>query len=122
MVSGPIVRVGPGPARAGEDTVRCPGSPGAPCGGSLWAVQMKPVRTSGKAWGDGAACLADEKLVEHLLANRCMAAVAEHVCCSLMLPQFSHDTAADLTHAGSGPTLGSRSCPEWGWPFKSACS
>lgn len=72
--------------------------------GSLWAAQMKPMRTSGKARGDGAACLADEKLVEDLLANRCMVAVAEHVCCSLMLPQFSHDTAADLTHAGSGPT------------------
>lgn len=96
MVHGPIAHVGPGQDR------------------TLFIVQAllglfvgstdEASEDFGKAWGDGAACLADEELVQHLLANRCMAAVAEHVCCSLMLPQFSHDTAADLHHAGSGPT------------------
>lgn len=53
---------------------------------------------------DGAACPSDEELVGYPLESGHMAAVIGQVCCSLVLPRYSHDTAACPNPAGSGPT------------------
>lgn len=53
---------------------------------------------------DEAACPSDEELVEYLLASERMAVVTGQLCCSLIPPRCSQDTAACPKPAGSAPS------------------
>jgi len=74
--------------------------------GSSWAVWRKPASVSGKQPRviNGAAFPSDEELVEYLLVSGHVVVVTGLVCCSVILPRYSHDAAAFPNPAGSGPT------------------